>query len=151
MLKRIAFMAFLAAAALLLSLMSPAYADIQTSKCWVRNDTGHQAKICLIVNYIPSSHTIALVRTEADGEVDLLFESQIEDCDNLRLWNDNQTVIWRKDDAQCDLTKADPQDTWYPGNTLPQSAHANFGWTFYPKLDGAVDPGYTHISLVITF
>ena len=146
-----AVLAALGLTAALLAAGAPAQAEVQARKCVSFGSDGHSASICLVVNYIPSSHTITLVQTQASGEVSREFESKVEDCDNLRLWNDNQTVIWRKDDAQCDLTQSDPVDTWFPGNQLPQSDHAHFGWTFYPKLNLAPDPGYTHISIDITF
>jgi len=138
----------LVASCLIAALYSPASADTQAQSCKTYDDGVGTAKICLIVNY--SGHSVTLVRTQVTGDLSL-FESKVEDCDNLRLWNDNDVVVWRKDDAQCDLTKADPVDTWYPGNTMPQSSQGHLGWTFYPKINNGPDPGYTHISLVVTF
>ncbi len=135
---------------------TPAQAETQVSKCVAFNDgTGSSlAHICAVVNFQRDADgtggTITLVRIYADGDLNAYFESKIEDCDNLRIWNDKDVVKWRKDNAECDLYKSAPRKTWYPDVDMHATTTFNLGWTFYPKINGGPDPGYTHISIQAT-
>lgn len=138
---------------------SPAHATIQAKKCWQADAPfGWKGYFCLIVNYRRDADGkggwVDLVRIDAEGvNYKDVFSSKMEDCDNLRLWNDLSVVKWRKDDAECDLWESDPSKTWYPGGGdglhLDNTTSLNFGWTIYPHIQGLGDPGYTHISLKI--
>jgi hypothetical protein len=136
-----------------------AQASTQVSNCWdAPSPFGWKAKLCLYVNFRRDADGkggwVDAVLIDAEGpNVNDLFESKIEDCDNLRLWNSGDVVKWRKDDAECDLYESTKSKVWYPGGAaglhLDNSASLNFGWSFYPKIDNFSNPGYTHIAIKI--
>lgn len=130
--------------------VAPAQATIQTQDCWDFTISPQTVHVCLVVNFRRDADGkgvwIDLVRIYASGDV-VWFESKAVGCDNLRLWNDNQTVLWRKDNSQCDLYKSSLSKTWYPGNHLTQS-DGHIGYTFNVNLDQTVDPdpGHDHVD-----
>ena len=138
-----------------ITLTAPAQADTQVQKCW-KYDDGVQsvAYICAAVNFTRDSDgtggTLTAVRIWATGDMSV-FESKVEACDNLRLWNSTNDVRWRRDNAECDLTKSTPSRTWFPNVGFHASPTMNLGWTFYPKINNGPDPGYTHISIAVAF
>lgn len=131
-----------------------AHAETQVSKCWRFDGSDTYSYICVAMNFFRDADglggTLSQVRIWASGDYGN-FESKIEDCDNLRVWNADNEVRWRKDNSECDLYKSNNIKAWYPNVGFHASPTMNLGWTFYPKIDNGPDPGYTHISIKVTF
>jgi hypothetical protein len=93
--------------------------------------------------------TINHVYIELFGK-DFVWENKAAACSNVRIWNDNDAVRWRKDGPECDIYKADMQDLYAPSVEAPNSNSLTVGWTFSPKLNNAPDPGSQHISITLS-
>lgn len=137
--------------------LTPAHADhaeldVRKTKCI---SFGDSAGACLDVYWHATGGvgiTINHVYLRATGG---FYESKALACSNVRMWNQNDVIAWRKDGAECDVFKnAAPghdgmQDLFQPSVEMPQATSATVGWTFSPKLDSEVDPGSQHISITV--
>lgn len=145
---------FVAGVIACLSVTAPAHAETQVQKCWTFHGGDTDSHICAAMNFTRDADglggTLTAVRIWASGDMSN-FDSKVEDCDNLRVWNADSEVRWRRDNAECDLTQGNAVKSWFPNVGFHASPTMNLGWTFYPKINNGRDPGYTHISIGVTF
>lgn len=154
--KRILITATALALAITAFIASPAAAVQDTTKCnsWTGTFTQTSYKLCLTVYWrnLPGPHGIAV--TDMFGEIsggpwnDNAFE-----CDALRVWNENDTVIWRRDGSPCDMTNNDVHFEFQPnfpdGINMPNTDAASISLAGWPHFAHNADPGRTVLTINI--
>jgi len=149
--KRIILALAAAAALAVTALAAPAHADhpeldVKKTRCISYGDS---AGACLDVYYHFTGGvgiTINHVYLRVTGG---FYELKAADCNNVRMWNQDNDIKWRKDDAECDVPRDPGYRLFAPSIEMPAATSATVGWTFSPKLDKEVDPGPQHISITV--
>lgn len=140
-------LAVIAATLGLLAISSPAHAVTPKTSCYTSPDG--DAHVCLDVYW----HALPGGGLEVD-DVYLrvtggFWETKAFDCDHVRLWNDNEVVQWRKDDAACDIYKSPGYTLFHPNESMPNTAWARVSLAGWPKLDKAPDPGRILVGVTV--
>ena len=79
------------------------------------------------------------------------WESNAFDCDWLTARNDNDNIVWRKDNNACDVVKWPPYTLFHPHQDMPHSRSVLVTVAGWPHLDKEKDPGYTKVSVSVSY
>lgn len=110
------------------------------------------SSICLdvYVDKMDGAHGLILRHVYLRVPHDADFENKAFDCDWLTARNDSDDIIWRKDNADCDIYLNPPYTLFSPQQNMPNSDSVLVTVAGWPRIDKAPDPGYTKISVSVS-
>lgn len=121
-------------------------ADVKRTKCI---DVGASAGVCLDVYWHRLASGGLTINNVYERVTGGFWESKAIDCSNVRMWNQDDAIRWRKDGAECDVPESPGYHVFAPSVEAPTATSLTVGWTFSPKLDAEADPGSKHISITV--
>lgn len=128
--------------------------------CWHANGgLNPPDTVCMSVTYHKHTNgstgmTLNTIRIWiVDSQLGEFNQDAISPCNNLRIWNDNDVVKWRRDSPpadtwaqSCELSGDTPSKTWTVNIPMPTSDSISEGWTFDANLFRKTDRNDVHIG-----